>query len=592
MQKNGDKDLTNSVSQAQSRIRERKAMLNYKRIWLLSFLLTSGFAIIPVIFFAVIDYNVTKRLSLSETISRTARLTSNSWRSVSFFLNERQNALKYIVEENSYHDLNDPIRLSEILEHLRKSFGGFADLGVINSDGVQRTYVGPYQLEGKNYSGQRWFGNVVGQGKYISDVFLGFRNVPHLVIAIKHETKDGVFYVLRATIEHSMDSILSEVNTSIHQTEPAYSDRNADVFLINQLGILQTESSHFGHVLDIIPLPVPEFSDRTEVVEGRNSQKKDLVIGYRYIPETPFILMIAKDKGHLMIPWRESRMELIQYLAISITIVILWILGITTYLTRRLRETDRRRVKYLHMAEYSNKLASIGRLAAGVAHEINNPLAIINEKAGLVKDIFHFQKKYQEDPKLMDAMDAILNSVGRCGRITRQLLSFARHMDVSIQRINLKNLINEVLSFLARDAEYRFIDVVVNIDETIPDFESDRGKLQQIFLNIINNAFASMTTGGEVRVEARKRGEKIRIDISDTGCGISKENLEHIFEPFFSTKTEVGGTGLGLSITYSLIQEIGGKIDVDSTVGTGTKFTIVLPMKMEKKDEENACTPG
>ena len=190
-------------------------MLNYKRIWLLSFLLTSGFAIIPLIFFAVIDYNVTKRLTLSEMISRTARLTSNSWRSVSFFLNEHQSALKYVVEENSYQDLNDPVRLSKILGNLRNSFGGFTDLGVINSEGFQQNYAGPYQLKGKNYIGQKWFENVVSHGKYISDVFLGFRNVPHLVIAIKHETSGGGFYVLRATIEHKMDYILSEVNTCI-----------------------------------------------------------------------------------------------------------------------------------------------------------------------------------------------------------------------------------------------------------------------------------------------------------------------------------------------------------------------------------------
>ena len=592
MPKTEKKSLTTAVDRKQSTIKKRKEMLNFKRIWLLSFLLTSGFAIIPVIFFAVIDYNVTQRLTLSETISRTSRLTSNSWRSVSFFLNERQSALKYVVEENNYQDLNDPIRLSKILGNLRNSFGGFTDLGVINSEGFQQTYTGPYQLMGKNYSGQRWFENVVSHGKYISDVFLGFRNVPHLVIAIKQELADGRFYVLRATIEHKLDRILSEVNTSIHQTSHNDSRRNTDVFLINHIGVLQTESSHFGKVLDIISIPVPSFSDKTEVIESHDLQKKSIVIGYRYIPETPFILMIAKDKDRLMIPWRESRIELLQYLAISITIVILWILGITTYLTKRLKETDRRRVKYLHMAEYSNKMASIGRLAAGVAHEINNPLAIINEKAGLVKDIFHFQKKYQEDTKLLGAMDAILNSVERCSRITRRLLSFARHMDVSIQQINFEGLIEEVLSFLTKDAEYRSIDVVVNIDENIPDIESDRGKLQQIFLNIINNAFASMTTGGTVKIEAKAKMDNIHIKISDTGCGISKENMEYIFEPFFSTKTEVGGTGLGLSITYSLVQELGGWIEVDSTVGKGTIFTIILPIKLKKKDEENARTAG
>ena len=101
-----------------------------------------------------------------------------------------------------------------------------------------------------------------------------------------------------------------------------------------------------------------------------------------------------------------------------------------------------------------------------------------------------------------------------------------------------------------------------------------------------------MKTGGTVRVEAEVEDNRIHIEISDTGCGISKENMEYIFEPFFSTKTEVGGTGLGLSITYSLVQEIGGRIEVDSKVGKGTRFTIILPMKLKNKDGDDACTAG
>ncbi len=576
-----------------NKLRKRQEMFNFRRIWLLSFLLTSGFAIIPLIFFAVIDYNVTERLMLSETFSRTMRLTSNTWRSVSFYLNERQSALQFVVKENSYEALNEPRRLAEILENLRNSFGGFTDLGVIDSDGLQRTYVGPYLLSGKNYSGQEWFGNVVSQGRFVSDVFLGFRNVPHLVIAIKHKTEDGRFFILRATIEHNLSRILSEINMTVTDSTVVDSGRKTDLFLINRQGIMQTESPYFGKVLEKISIPVPEFTDETKVIESKDQYGANLIVGYRYIPETHFILMIVKDKESLMEPWHQSRLELIEYLAISITIVILWILGITTYMIRRLKETDRRRVKYLHMAEYSNKLASIGRLAAGVAHEINNPLAIINEKAGLVKDIFHYKKEYQDDPRLMQTMDAILKSVERCSRITRQLLSFARHMNVSVQQINLKNLVHEVISFLTKEAEYRSIDVIVDIKEDIPDFESDRGKLQQILLNIINNAFASMKTGGSVTIRAMTMADaRVQIEITDTGCGISQENLRFIFEPFFSTKTEVGGTGLGLSITYSLAKELGGRIEVESTVGKGTTFMINLPMKLEKKEQSDACTAG
>lgn len=581
----------------EDKLKKRQALFNFRRIWLSSFLLTSVFAIIPVIFFAVIDYNVTRRLMTSDTASRTSRLTSNTWRSIAFFINERQSALKYVVTENSYAALEDEQRLAEVLEHLRNSFGGFIDLGLIDATGVQRTYIGPYPLIGKNYSGHEWFESVVSHGKFISGVFLGFRNVPHLVIAVKHEMPDGRYYVLRATIEHHLANMLSEVNTVTHNFSQADADREtvreADAFLINRQGLLQTESPYFGKVLDKISIPVPAYSDETEVVEVQDQSGADLIVGYRYIPDTPFILMVAKDKQRLMAPWRQTRLELVQYLVASITVVMLWILGITTYLVKRLQETDKRRVKYLHMAEYSNKMASIGRLAAGVAHEINNPLAIINEKAGLVKDIFHYNKKYQDDPKLMATMDTILASVERCSLITRQLLSFARHMNVSVQQINLKSLVYEVLSFLDKEAEYRNIDIVVDIAEDLPDFESDRGKLQQILLNILNNAFAAMTTGGSVAVKAVNSGEnRLHIEISDTGCGISRENLGHVFEPFFSTKTEVGGTGLGLSITYSLVREIGGRIDVKSRVGKGTTFIIDLPKKLEKGEQADACTAG
>ncbi|MBT8340189.1 MAG: two-component sensor histidine kinase [Desulfatitalea sp.] len=563
--------------------KDHREELNFRLIWLLSFLLTASFAIVPVIFFAVIDYNVTKHSVVADAVAQTSRLTSNNWRSVAFFFNERQNALKYIVHDNRFSALNDIERLTAILASLRSSFGGFTDLGVVDANGIQRTYVGPYQLSGNDYSGQSWFVNVVEKGHFISEVFYGFRGVPHMVIAIKQALPNGGYYILRSAIEHQLSPILSEDKTT----------ENSDAFIINRSGTLQTPSSTFGDVLHKIPLDVPAFSKETEVIESLKYQGTDLIVGYRYIPDTPYILMVVNEKRNAMETWHQSQMALIRYLSISITIILLGILGITTYLVRRLRQVDKRRVKYLHMAEYSNKLASIGRLAAGVAHEINNPLAIINEKAGLVKDMFTFKQDYKEDPRLMETMDSILNSVVRCSRITRQLLSFARHMHVSLQVINLKKLVHEVLGFLSKEAEFRSINVVIDIGDDIPDFTSDRGKLQQIFLNIINNAFSAMTTGGTVTVHANKLpNDTVRIDISDTGCGLAPENLKHMFEPFFSTKTAAGGTGLGLSITYSLVHELDGRIDVKSELGKGTTFTIHLPLEPGKKEEVHACTPS
>ncbi|MBU0990177.1 MAG: ATP-binding protein, partial [Proteobacteria bacterium] len=336
-------------------------------------------------------------------------------------------------------------------------------------------------------------------------------------------------------------------------------------------------------ILQMLFLPVPKNSPKTEVLEEKNRFGQDLLIGYRYIDETPFILMIVKKKEELMRPWYRTRLRLIAFLLISVTVILTVILGTATYMVRRIQIADEKRVITLHQVEYANKMASIGRLAAGVAHEVNNPLAIINEKAGLIKDLFTFRGEYVTDHKLIGLVDSILASVKRAGTITRRLLNFSRNLEAGIEPINLKEVILEVLSFMGKEAELRSIQIAMDVSEDIPIFETDRGRLQQILLNIVNNAFAALNDGGHLDIKAnREDRDHVSVIITDDGCGISKEDLNRIFEPFFSTKTGQGGTGLGLSITYGLVQEIGGKISVRSELGRGTSFGISIPIKWEK----------
>jgi signal transduction histidine kinase len=159
-------------------------------------------------------------------------------------------------------------------------------------------------------------------------------------------------------------------------------------------------------------------------------------------------------------------------------------------------------------------------------------------------------------------------------------------MDTSRKTISLAELMEEVLGFLGKEAEYRSIEVTVDIPDDIPTLYTDRGKLQQIFLNIINNAFAAMEDGGRLTIKASPVDpDHVAVSIRDTGCGISPNDLKQIYDPFFSTKTRMGGTGLGLSITYGLVGEIGGQIEVDSQVGEGTCFTVKLPLRIEEKGE-------
>ena len=559
-----------------------KHLFNFRRMWKLAVFSTAAVALAPLIFMTVVDYNVNQQAIESDIYYQTARLVSNTRRSISFFLSERRSALNFIDKDNSYQALGDPLRLAALLENLKKGFGGFTDLGVIDDTGLQHTYVGPYNLAGKNYSEQDWFKELRSGEAHISDVFLGLRQQPHLVVSVKHDLPTGRFYVLRASIDtQQFNDLISEVEVS----------GQGDIFLVNTEGVLQTASRLFGSALVRIPIAVPEFSEKTRVLEV-TSAGEEFVTGYAYISGTPFVLMAVKKKSELLKPWNETRKKLIVFLVLSITIILMVILGVSTYLVNQIHAADRKRVMTLHKVEYANKMASLGRLSAGVAHEINNPLAIINEKAGLIKDLITLRKEHAAGDKLLGLVESVLASVERCANITKRLLSFARHMDIKLQPLDIEEIIHEVLGFLGKEAEYRSIEFHVTADPDVPKIESDRGRLQEIFLNLFNNALAALGDGGRLDVTARRTdAQSITVSVRDTGCGIPQADLKRIFEPFFSTKTERGGTGLGLSITYGLVQEIGGDISVESQVGQGTEFTIRLPLKLENVRKPKHASP-
>jgi two-component system, NtrC family, sensor kinase len=294
-----------------------------------------------------------------------------------------------------------------------------------------------------------------------------------------------------------------------------------------------------------------------------------------------------------MRPWYKARRQLITYLFISGTAILLVVLAVSTYLVSRIHTADKTRVAALHQVEYANKMASIGRLAAGVAHEINNPLAIINEKAGLVKDLLQQPGDAAAmRPKLLAQVDSIQASVKRAATIIRRLLGFARQSDAASETLTLIEVVENVIGFLGKEAEYRGIAITIDMAPDVPPITSDRGRLEQIFLNLVNNAFAALSDGGRLHFEGRRiSADRVQVAVVDNGCGISPADIGHVFEPFFSTRTQSGGTGLGLSITYGLIREIGGSIQVESRPGEGTRFLLTFPLNPDVRTHENHSRP-
>jgi signal transduction histidine kinase len=207
-----------------------------------------------------------------------------------------------------------------------------------------------------------------------------------------------------------------------------------------------------------------------------------------------------------------------------------------------------------------------------------------------MKDLLTLKSDYPVDPRLISLIDASGEAVVRATTVTRRLLNFARHMEAHVERFDLADMLKEMTGFLAKEAERRCVAMQVSLPKSPLEFETDRGHLQQILLNLFNNALEAMPDGGRLSVTVeRVEDNQARIVLADTGHGIPPDDLRRIFDPFFTTKSTESGTGLGLSVTYSLVQELGGDIRVFSQVDEGTRFELLLPLVHAGSQAPEVC---
>jgi two-component system, NtrC family, sensor kinase len=546
------------------------SQFNLRRKWQQIVAIAMIVTLMPLVVMTLMDCRLTLHAFRSEAMMGTSRIVSNTRRNIAAVLSRHLAVLAFVARDNSLSDLLAPGRASVVLSNLRSGMGGFIDLGVEDAAGSLLAYAGSGGLEQNPTHPSVHFDPTVANGYFISDVQAGAGHGHRLVIALRHDLPGGGFFVLYSTLDAGLlDDPVSQLDLN----------RGDDAFIIDSRGVLQTPARIYGKRFETVPLAIPPTVGHTRVIRTVDRHGRSVIMGIAPIAGSPFLLMTIRQESGIMDLWLKPRMHLIGFLIFSIALIVVSILGLATYLVNRIHAADQRRIQTLHHLEYANKLASIGRLASGVAHEINNPLAIISQKAGLIKDLFIFDQAYSANEKLMGLLDDVLATVGRCGTITRRLLNFARHMESCIEPVDIVVIIRQLSGLMEKEAERRGILTTTTVEGEIPIFESDRGNIQQIFLNLINNAFAAMADGGRLNITiTRSQASEVCVTVADTGHGLSDTDLAHIFEPFFSTRPGHGGTGLGLSVTYGMVSALGGRIAVSSQIGQGTSFTVTLPL--------------
>ena len=252
---------------------------------------------------------------------------------------------------------------------------------------------------------------------------------------------------------------------------------------------------------------------------------------------------------------------------------------------KELGEYDKRLRENQEQLIQAEKLTSLGQMAASIAHEVNNPLAGVLVYTQLLAKKIN-SNKFSEEVAL-DYLTKMETELTRSTRLIRNLLDFARQSPPALREVNANEVLERALDLAGHSAELQHIQVIKELDPSLPTLMADFDQLQQVCTNLIMNAIQAMPDGGKltIRTSADSDGQ-LRIAIQDTGCGISKENQRKLFTPFFTTKSKGKGVGLGLAVAYGIIQRHHGRIEVQSKEGEGTTFTIYLPLHYEEKGEK------
>jgi len=244
-----------------------------------------------------------------------------------------------------------------------------------------------------------------------------------------------------------------------------------------------------------------------------------------------------------------------------------------------LRDVTEKRVQEMQLIQ-AEKLSSIGVLAAGVAHEINNPLSSVAGYAEALLRRFKEADSLSEDQRLEDFpkyLQVIIRESYRCKGIIDSLLSFSRKTDGSVSNININEILNEVLELVRYKSRYDKIEIQTRLQSDLPDVLADPTGLRQVCMNLLINAHQAINGPGLVEISSGMAKNMVMFQIKDSGCGIPKDAIDQIWDPFFTTKEVGQGNGLGLAVTYNIIKRLGGTISVESQVGKGSKFTVRIP---------------
>lgn len=523
----------------------------------------------------------------TSTLKKTGKfnleaLAKSQRNTIDLFLLERKMNIRNLFYDTQNISTPSKDRMHSYLQTLKHNSDAFVDVGFLNKDGIQTGYAGPFpELLNKNYKSEKWFKIMTNNKKdyFITDIYLGFRNKPHFTIAVKQIIKKKMT-IIRATIDPDKFYMFLR---SISKGEAVKTT------LINNNGTYQIVDPDSGTLLEkSIYLPDLNIKSGVREISGKAGLE---LIAHAWLCETPWVLIVSQPLSLVHSQMYKTRyiMMISFVFIISLLTILVWI--IIGKLVNRAQTIAENSHHLQGQLIHASKLASVGELATGIAHEINNPLAIITSTSGVVRDLLNPVFNLDPSPENINKeLDIIESAAFRASGITKQLLDFGRKNRPKSIPSDINILLDKITQGVKKHQfDVENIEVIKNYDPDLPKISVDPDRIGQVFLNLINNAGDAISGKGKIKISTIFKDGAIRIMIQDNGNGMTPEQVKEIFNPFFTTKDPGKGTGLGLSISLSIIDAMHGSLEVQSLPGQGSLFIVSLPVDSPSDIKKQGC---
>jgi two-component system, NtrC family, sensor kinase len=494
------------------------------------------------------------------------------------FLTERLDALRLIGLTTSFEQLSDEKVLEERWAALKQMYGkSLLGLAFCDPRGVQISRVESAGLKTVDQSASDMLAKVMELGSYVGEMYPNSTGSQNFILAVRVE-QSAEKRILLATM--GADAL----NVFLEDLESGQSGRAS---ISNRSGALVTSGPSGGLLprVECVETQTPHGLKSHDVTVGETADGSALCIRTS-LKNSDWVLEFVANTEETYRAFSEARVLALSTLLLGIAGIVAVAIVASNRFSKYVARVDQEKQLMNEQVVQAGKLAALGEMASGMAHEINNPVGIMVQEAQWIEALL---QKGEEG--LAGNMNEITNSLNeirthgtRCRDVILKVISFTQKDEPIVQSLQLNELVQDVIGLCQQRANLMKIELRLNLEPELPMVRVASSDVQQVLLNLVYNSIDAMEQGGgAIEVSTSTRARYAIVDVMDTGPGISQGNLGRIFEPFFSTKPEGKGTGLGLSLCHSIMKKMKGDITVTSQEGKGTTFHLFFPLQEEER---------